>query len=122
ASRPTYWANCTGNGRSYPSCRRSSSTWAGVAVSPATSATGSAGITREMTNVTTRRPRSVGTNHARRCSASASSLIDGRRRPEPAQGAPGVGPPLLRVVEPAYVLSVSDRAEGDPFETLRPGP
>jgi hypothetical protein len=74
-SRPTYCTNCTGSGRSYPSCRRSSSTCTGVAVSPATSATGSAGITREMKNVTTSNPSNVGTNHASRCSASANNLI-----------------------------------------------
>ena len=74
-SRETYCTNCTGNGRSYPSCRRSSSTCAGVAVSPATSATGSAGMTREMTNVTTSSPSSVGTNHTNRYSASARSLM-----------------------------------------------
>src|SRR5215470_2221708 len=74
ASRATYCANCTGNGRSYPSCRRSSSTCAGVAVSPATNATGSAGITREMKNVTTSSPSSVGTNHTSRWSTRARSL------------------------------------------------
>ena len=55
-------------------------TCAGVAVSPATSATGSAGITREITNVTTSSPSSVGTNHGRRWSTSARSLMAQRPR------------------------------------------
>src|SRR5438093_9282470 len=124
ARRATYVTNCTGSGRSEPGCRRSASTCAGVAVSPATSATGSAGMTREITKVMARRPSSVGTNHARRRSVRARSLMPLLRQPPPAPGARGEGegalPRLLRVVDPAHLLAVADRAEADPFEALRP--
>src|SRR5215510_14039196 len=108
--------NCTGSGRSNPSWRRSVATCAGVAVSPATSATGSLGITREMTKVTASSPRSVGTNQRSRYERSARSLIAPpdyaareRRRSR-----------LPRVIHPAHLLAVADWAEADALEVLGP--
>src|SRR5207247_3778691 len=90
---------------------RSAATCAGVAVSPATSPTGSAGITREITNVTTSNPSSVGTNHASRCSASARSLMtqpmyaEVRAPASPAQS-------ILGEASEAAVEAPSDEDEG----------
>src|SRR5688572_32108217 len=73
---------------------------------------------REMTNVTTSSPSSVGTNQTSRCTASASSLM----------GASiyfiwGARPPAGSfVVQPADLLAVADGAEADPLEVLRPRP
>src|SRR5215813_11753105 len=108
--------NCTGSGRSNPSWWRSAATCAGVAVSPATSATGSLGITRKMTNVTASSPRSVGTNHRSRWRSSASSLI----APSPYAAREPRLSLLLRVIHPAHLLAVADRAEADAVEVLRP--
>src|SRR5687767_5436687 len=134
-----------GSGRSYPRSRRSASTCAGVAVSPATSATGSAGMIRETTNVTTSSPSRVGMNHRSRWSASASSLMvlshhvrapalpaqswsggrqGGARRQARDDRRKGGEAPLrvlLRVREPADLLAVADGAEADALEVLGPG-
>src|SRR5688572_33148441 len=91
------------------------------------SATGSAGMMCEMTNVTTSSPNRVGTNQSSRCRTRTASL----------NGCPlsgGLGgasrsPQLdhavtcvisLRVIDPAYFLSIPDRTEPDALEVLRP--
>src|SRR2546428_1922262 len=71
-----------------------------------------------MTKVTASNPSSVGTNHASRCSRSATNLIArpvyavSERRLPAAE--------LLRVIHPAHLLAVADWAEADAVEV--PGP
>src|SRR5207344_3365411 len=122
--------SCTGSGRSRPSFWRKSSICAREAVSPASRATGSEGVTREMRKTMATRPASVGASQATRTRMSATIRITllpgyGAERaytaPLRAKALASV-PASALVIGGSHLLRRSDRAENDALELVGVGP
>src|SRR5689334_1399902 len=88
-----------------------------LAVSPASKAAGSDGITRQMQNTTAIRPAAVGTNQRRRLPMRARMRIE----PSPSLLRSWLreGARSLLVVSGPHLLRVADRTEDDALQFLR---